>query len=240
VVEGTHHKQLLELEPFTRLSCVHINIGSHLWKYGNCGRTTDATTQNAIILTVNINSRHLGHSALALSLSNTPPPHPLILSSSPTSSIRYLRLDFGSLSTMKSWRSILCLVLLSLSAASARRTTSSVKAVVATSSSKAKVNRKVSSAKPKKVAFKSSSKNGGTTTATSNLMHRAKVGFYFGLWYALNIVYNSTSIRCVVTKPQASRFVPDFPFAHTSHNTHSRITHTQSSIRRSSMFGRHP
>ena len=23
------------------------------------------------------------------------------------------------------------------------------------------------------------------------LLHRAKVGFYFGLWYALNIVYNS-------------------------------------------------
>lgn len=25
----------------------------------------------------------------------------------------------------------------------------------------------------------------------ADLLHRAKVGFYFGLWYALNIVYNS-------------------------------------------------
>lgn len=28
----------------------------------------------------------------------------------------------------------------------------------------------------------------------ADLLHRAKVGFYFGLWYALNIVYNSTSL----------------------------------------------
>jgi hypothetical protein len=78
-------------------------------------------------------------------------------------------------------------------------------------------------------------------------MHRAKVGFYFGLWYALNIVYNSTSIRCVVTKPQASRFVSRLSsHAHiTQHSLTHRTTlthasHTQSSIRRSSMFGRHP
>jgi hypothetical protein len=27
---------------------------------------------------------------------------------------------------------------------------------------------------------------------TSELIHRLKVGFYFSLWYALNVVYNST------------------------------------------------
>lgn len=41
---------------------------------------------------------------------------------------------------------------------------------------------------------------GGTAAGTAvavmpawkaDLLHRAKVGFYFGLWYALNIVYNS-------------------------------------------------
>ena len=33
----------------------------------------------------------------------------------------------------------------------------------------------------------------------ADLLHRAKVGFYFGLWYALNIVYNSECWLMVVS-----------------------------------------
>ena len=34
---------------------------------------------------------------------------------------------------------------------------------------------------------------GGDDEGTAGLMQTLKVGFYFGLWYALNIVYNSKS-----------------------------------------------
>lgn len=35
---------------------------------------------------------------------------------------------------------------------------------------------------------------GGNDEGAAGLMQTLKVGFYFGLWYALNIVYNSKSI----------------------------------------------
>lgn len=35
-------------------------------------------------------------------------------------------------------------------------------------------------------------RGGGASKVTEALLQRLKVGVYFGLWYALNIVYNST------------------------------------------------
>lgn len=43
-------------------------------------------------------------------------------------------------------------------------------------------------------------RRGGATVAVTNdvwissLLHRLKIGFYFALWYALNVAYNSTLI----------------------------------------------
>ena len=46
---------------------------------------------------------------------------------------------------------------------------------------------------------------GGDDEGTAGLMQTLKVGFYFGLWYALNIVYNSKSFFLAVFRMCISR-----------------------------------
>lgn len=48
------------------------------------------------------------------------------------------------------------------------------------------------------VAEKSIVVQGGASDMDSGFLHRFKIGFYFAAWYALNIVYNSKSVRYYV------------------------------------------
>ena len=88
---------------------------------------------------------------------------------------------------MKLLRGFLLLVLLAL-------TTHTVMAARLVTSSKAAV--RPTTTKKAAPAVTVAKKTAAATPAAmpawkADLLHRAKVGFYFGLWYALNIVYNS-------------------------------------------------
>eukprot|EP00977_Amphora_coffeiformis_P013776 scaffold3677_cov206-Amphora_coffeaeformis.AAC.5 len=98
----------------------------------------------------------------------------------------------------------LLVVLLSSTTTQARRTTSSTVAVLAHHKQQQQQSPTTTTTttailgEPDVLA----SRGGAAVTITAtnsaampawkvDLLHRAKVGFYFGLWYALNIVYNS-------------------------------------------------
>ena len=87
---------------------------------------------------------------------------------------------------MKFLRGCFLLVLLALTQAAARP--------VATTKAAVRPNTKAKKAAPRAatVAKKTAAATPVAMPAwKADLLHRAKVGFYFGLWYALNIVYNS-------------------------------------------------
>jgi hypothetical protein len=83
-------------------------------------------------------------------------------------------------------------------------------AAVAANKSIKKTSQKA--AKPTAVATTATAPSASSPSSSSScLLRRLKIGFYFGLWYALNVYYNSKSYGYRVEYADISSSVPSHP-----------------------------